>query len=185
MKFLIYSVLVFLVFLQPAFADENNMTALSDRTGLTESFFVEIGSETFEVRTTSNYDIIAVDFDHPAKRLTFSISSILENNLGEMQIPKDLLSGELSFLLNDQELQPVVRGNDQISFITLEFSGIGKNTLEIIGTESISEIIETETESVEIIPQETDMEFNPIYLVIPIAIAVGIGIAVAIKKKQS
>ena len=107
---------------------------LSDATGLVKRLDVQTGGHTFEVKTVSNFDITNFDFDDNEKRLTFHIVSGLENNLSEIIIPLNFLGGNLTFYLNDEEIFPKVNSNEKISFITLNFTGLGSNKLEIIGT---------------------------------------------------
>ena len=76
---------------------------LSDATGLVNRFDIETGGHVFEITTTANFDVSDVDFDKDEKQLTFYIVSSLENNLGEIIIPANLLSGNFTFLLNDQD----------------------------------------------------------------------------------
>jgi len=110
---------------------------LSDATGLVNQLDVQIDEHTFEVETVSNFDIPNFEFDGDKKKLTLYISSGLENNLGELIIPHDLLGGNLTFYLNDQEYFPKLNSNEKISFVTLNFTGSGDNTLEIFGTTNL------------------------------------------------
>ena len=110
---------------------------LSDATGLANHLDVKIGEHTFEVETVSNFDIPNFEFDGDGKKLTLYISSGLENNLGELIIPHDLLGGNLTFYLNDQEYFPKINSNEKIFFVTLNFTGSGDNTLEIFGTTNL------------------------------------------------
>ena len=82
------------------------------------------------------------EFDKDEKKLTLYISSGLENNLGEVILPQNLLGGNLTFYLNGQEYIPQVRTNEKISFVTLNFTGIGDNTLDIVGTDYLSGLTE-------------------------------------------
>jgi len=125
-KLLLPSLLV-LVF-TPAFG------ALSDATGLVNRFDIETGGQVFEIKTTANFDVEKVEFDKDKKQLTFYIVSSLENNLGEIIIPKGLLSGNFTFYLNDQEYQPKIQSNERIAFITLNFTGLGNNKVDVIAT---------------------------------------------------
>jgi len=110
---------------------------LSDATGLANQLDVQIGEHTFEVETVSNFDIPNFEFDGDEKKLTLYISSGLENNLGELVIPHDLLGRNLTFYLNDQKYFPKINSNEKISFVTLNFTGSGNNTLEIFGTTNL------------------------------------------------
>ena len=113
---------------------------LSDATGLVNRIDVQAGGHTFEIETVSNYNIKDFDFDEDQKHLTLYISSGLENNLGELIIPKNLLGGNFTFYLNDQEFFPKQNSNEKISFITLNFTGSGDNKLDIFGTSSLSDM---------------------------------------------
>ncbi|MFB5613650.1 MAG: CFI-box-CTERM domain-containing protein [Candidatus Nitrosomaritimum yanchengensis] len=140
--FLLLSLLV-LVF-TPAFG------ALSDATGLVNRFDIETGGHVFEITTTSNFDVSEIDFDKDQKKLTLHIVSSLENNLGELIIPRDLLSGNFTFFLNGQEYFPVVKSNDKIAFITMNFTGSGNNKVDVFATNYLENLDEMENSNVEI-----------------------------------
>lgn len=115
---------------------------VSDRTGLKQNFVIETGGYDFPVDLISNFNVEDIEFSSEDKRLTFYINSVLENNLAEIQIPINLINGNFTFILNDQEIIPIVRQNQKISFITLEFFGDGKHKLDIIGTTYLPEFSE-------------------------------------------
>ena len=85
----------------------------------------------------SNFDVTDHEFDKDEKRLTIFIKSGLENNLGEVIIPKILLGGNFTFYLNDLEFNPKIKSNEKISFVTLNFTGLGDNKIDIIATEAL------------------------------------------------
>jgi hypothetical protein len=129
--------LVLFLIITPAYAEP-----LSNATGLINRLDVQAKGHSFEVKTVSNFDVIDHEFDKDEKRLTIFISSGLENNLGEIIIPKILLSGNFTFYLNGMEYNPKIKSNDQISFITLNFTGIGNNKIDIIATESLVGVVD-------------------------------------------
>ncbi|HUU49043.1 MAG TPA: CFI-box-CTERM domain-containing protein [Nitrosopumilaceae archaeon] len=108
--------------------------AISDATGLVNRFDIETGGHLFEVIVTANFDVQEVEFDKNKKQLTFHLVSSLENNLGEIIIPRNLLSGNFTFYLNDQEHYPKIKSNAKIAFITLNFTGSGNNKVDVIAT---------------------------------------------------
>ena len=114
---------------------------LSDRTGLVNRLDVESGGYSFEVEIVSNFDVVDHEFDKDEKKLTIFIQSGLENNLGELIIPKTL-SGNFTFYLNDQPYNPKIKSNDKISFITLNFTGTGSHKIDIIATNTPVEVEE-------------------------------------------
>ena len=142
LNFLLLSLLV-LVF-TPAFG------AISDATGLVNRFDIETGGHLFEITTTSNFDVSEIDFDKDQKKLTIHIVSSLENNLGELIIPRDLLSGNFTFNLNGQEYFPVVKSNDKIAFITMNFTGSGNNQVDVFATNYLENLDEMEDNDMEI-----------------------------------
>ena len=111
---------------------------LSDATGLINRMNIQTSGYDFEVVLTANFDLLDYDFDINNKQLILYLDSGLENNLGEIIIPATLLSGDFRFYLNDQEFFPKVQSDEKISFITLNFSGLGNNVVKIIGTEYLS-----------------------------------------------
>lgn len=126
---------------------------LSDATGLVNRLDVQSAGHTFEVKTVSNFDIYNFDFNRDEKLLTLYISSGLENNLGEIIVPSDLLGGNFTLLLNGQEHPVKIKSNDKISFITLNFTGSGNNLVEILATEALSGVAKKpQDETVAIVP---------------------------------
>lgn len=113
---------------------------LSDKTGLNNRLYVDAGGQEFEILVTANYDVSGSKFDLPQKTLTINIISGIGDNLGEITIPRTLLDGRLTAALNDHDYEPVMRSNDRIWFITTEFNGTGTHTLQITGTESVSDV---------------------------------------------
>ena len=133
---------------------------LSDATGLINRIDIQTSGYDFEVVLTANFDLLDYDFDINNKQLILYLDSGLENNLGEIIIPATLLSGDFRFYLNDQEFFPKVQSDEKISFITLNFSGLGNNVVKIIGTEYLSgldDIIPIENNS----SKSVDNDFLP------------------------
>jgi len=133
--FLIIPILLFLI-ITPAFGQ------LSDRTGFVNRLDVDAGGYTIEVKVVSNFNVLDHEFDTDEKRLTIFINSGLENNLGEIIIPKILLDGNFTFYLNDMPYNQKIKSNDKISFITLNFTGVGDNKVDIIATETLTRVEE-------------------------------------------
>jgi len=133
LKSLLLIPLLLVLIVTPAFGQ-----LLSEKTGLVNRFDVETGGYTFEVKTVSNFDVIDHEFDKDEKRLTIFINSGLENNLGEIIIPKILLDGNFTFYINDMQYDPNIKSNEKISFITLNFTGIGNHKIDIIATETLA-----------------------------------------------
>ena len=133
MRIFLLLVVASMLFLGPAFGQ------ISDKTGWRQHFEIQTGGYEFDVGATTNFDVTNYEFDKDEKRLTLFINSGLENNLAEIEIPKNLINGNFTFYLNGQEIFPNVRGNEKISFIVLEFPGAGVHKLDIIGTTYLPE----------------------------------------------
>jgi hypothetical protein len=131
LKIILLIPLLLVLIISPAFGQ------LSDATGLVKRIDVDVIGHTFEVVTTSNFDLSDHEFDKDEKRLTFFVNSGLENNLGEVIIPSELLSGNFTFYINDLESTQKVKSNGDISFVTLVFNGTGNNKIDIIGTDAL------------------------------------------------
>jgi len=136
LKLLLFIPILLVLIVTPAFG------ALSDATGLINRLDVDAGGYTLEVKVVANFDVIDHEFDKDEKRLTIFIVSSLENNLGEIIIPKILLDGNFTFYLNDVQLNQKIKSNDRIAFITLNFTGVGNNKIDIIATKTIAGIEE-------------------------------------------
>lgn len=117
----------------------NAFGQLSDRTGLKQVFTIETGGYSFPVEVVSNFSVENTEFSSEEKKLTLHIFSNTQNNLAEIQIPKNLINGNFTFFVNGQEIFPKVQTNEQISFIFIEFPGNGTSTVEIIGTTYLPE----------------------------------------------
>ncbi|ABK77582.1 hypothetical protein CENSYa_0950 [Cenarchaeum symbiosum A] len=89
--------------------------------------------------TTSNFDVTGHEFVAEERRLTLFIDSNVEDNISEMVIPVNLINGNFTFMLNGEELLPLVRTGGDISFITAEFPGSGEHRLDIVGTTYLPE----------------------------------------------
>ncbi|MEK6962714.1 MAG: hypothetical protein AABX15_05540 [Thermoproteota archaeon] len=112
---------------------------LSDRTGLKQVFTIETGGYSFPVEVVSNFNVEETVFSAEEKKLTFHVFSSLQNNIAEIQIPKNLINGNFTFFVNGTEVFPNVQTSDKISFVFMEFAGNGTNRIEIIGTTYLPE----------------------------------------------
>ena len=135
---------------------------LSDATGIINRLDVQTSGYAFEIKLTSNFDLTDYTFDKDEKQITLYFDSALENNLAEIIIPKDLLSGNFMFYLNDQAFLPRVESNKQISFITLNFTGSGTNVVKIIGSEYLVGL-DSITYS-DILPLDSEFLFNNYFI---------------------
>ena len=130
MKSLIVFSVILIFVINPAYGQP-----LSDATGLINRLDIQTSDHDFEVVLTSNFDLVDYNFDKNNKQLTLYLDSGLENNLGEIIIPSNLLNGDFTFFLNDQEFFPKILSSERVHFITLKFTGLGSHVLSISGSE--------------------------------------------------
>lgn len=104
---------------------------LSDKMGLNNRFHVDVDGNEFEVLATANFDIETLQYNKDGPTLRFYLTSGLENNLGELTIPKALAGGPLDVYLDGNIIPSRILGNDLIWFILVDFNGTGTHTLEI------------------------------------------------------
>jgi len=157
--------------------------SLSDATGIINRLDVQTSGHLFEIKLTSNFDLTDYAFDKDEKEITLYFDSALENNLAELIIPKDLLSGNFIFYVNNQEFSPRVESNEKISFITLNFTGSGSNVVKIIGSEylvGLDPIISNDTLSLDYEPVFDDYF---VWIVLGSAFAVIVTCVVIIVRK--
>ena len=165
--------------------------SLSDATGLVNRLDIQTSGKTFEIEVVSNFEVTDFDFNKDEKKLTIYIDSGLENNLGEIIIPNDLLKGDFTFYLNDEEISPKIKKKKKISFISLNFAGSGNNKLDIFGTIYLNGLIENNEISLpspDLTPS-IDYDYGLISVIIIIIILIAGSIAAALilakKRKQS
>ena len=157
---------------------------LSDATGLINRFDVQTSGHTFEIKLTSNFDLIDYSFDKDQKQIILYLDSGLENNLGEIIIPQNLVSGDFTFYLNDQEFFPKIQSNEKIHFITLNFTGSGSHIITISGSEYLSgltEIVSIENE-IPITNETSSDNYFVWFIVAEILIIIAVFAVIKLKK---
>ena len=107
--------------------------------GLKKVITIETGGYQFEVEVIGTFQVDEIEFSKDDKKITLYLTNAITNNLGEMQIPINLINGNFTFFLDGEEIFPKVQQDDRISFITFEFEGKENHTLEIIGTTYLPE----------------------------------------------
>ncbi|MGH1569141.1 MAG: hypothetical protein ACRBBZ_08220 [Nitrosopumilus sp.] len=182
MKIILLTSIALLFLLTPAYGQ-----LLSDATGLVNRLDVQTGGYSFEVKIVSNFDISNFEFDEDEKKLTLYMNSGLENNLGEVMIPQNLIGGNMTFYLNDLEYFPNVNTNEKISFLILNFTGSGENKLEIFGTTYLSGLGKiTETVPSSNLTPSVAYDDESIYVIILTLLIIGgiIGIVIFAAKRR-
>ena len=113
-------------------------TLLSDATGIINRFEVQRGSSIFEISVVANFDAYGINYHQDKQVVNLYIDSSLNNNIGEMILPLEVLDGKLDFLMDGQPYEPVVNSADDVYFIVLNFTGTGEHELIIRGENASS-----------------------------------------------
>ncbi len=180
MKIIILLVLLSVVTVTPVYGQ------LSDATGFVHNLDVSASGYVFPVQVVANFGIPDFTFNEEEKTLALFISSSLEDNLGEVILPKDLLGGNLTFSLNGEAYHPTVHDNQKISFITLNFIGSGENTITITGTTHLFGLVPTNTvQSVMPISEKYDSATLELLVLILSLIAAVIAVLYLLKLKKN
>ena len=130
---MIKKLLIFLVILSIVvpFADA---VPLSDKTGLKFTFPVKTDDYSFVGEATENLDITNLDFDKEKKSITLFVLSSLENNSLEVSFPNKLIGGNYSIFLDGEKFTPKLQTGSNTTFVTMDFIGMGKHNIMIVGT---------------------------------------------------
>lgn len=149
---------LFVVVMSVAIDNPVHAQSLSDATGLVTRIDIPTDNGTFEVVITSSFDILDHSFDVENKRLTLNTSPGLSENIAEIIIPVNLLSGDITIHVDDILHDVNVRSTDTVSFLVLRFSDDTEPTLrdgyviDIIGTKTDVNVYIPEPSSDHILP---------------------------------
>ena len=130
---MIKKLLIFLVILSIVvpFADA---IPLSDKTGFKFTFPIKTDDYSFVIEATGNLDITNLDFDKEKKSITLFILSSSENNFLEVSFSNNLIGGDYSIFLDGVKFTPKLQAGSNTTFVIMDFVGMGKHKIEIVGT---------------------------------------------------
>ena len=94
---------------------------------------ITVDGENYEIIFGSNFAVSPPTFSASDRMLQFNIETSLESkNIGEIVIPRTLMDGEFTVLLDDNEITYHLSDSSKISVISIIFDGKGKHTLDIL-----------------------------------------------------
>ena len=100
--------------------------------GFVNKYMISTSEQNFEIVFSANFLISSHAFSASDKTIQFEIeTSLEEENIGEIIIPRDLIDGEFVILLDGKEISASVHKSSKSSVVSIEFDGKGKHTLEI------------------------------------------------------
>jgi len=110
-----------------------------DHPGLQKDWDIKTGNYTFHLVTVSNFDVTNMTFNKENKEIILDVTSPHEQNLAEIQIPHNLIAGNLTAFVNGTQIYPKIQQDNRISFLTINFDNKGENKVHVIGTTYLPE----------------------------------------------
>ena len=95
MKSILFLTIVLFFVISPTHAQ----LPLSDATGFINRLNIQTSGQVFEIKLVSYFDLTDYRFEKDQKQLILYLESWLENNLGDIIVPKNLLTGNFTFYL--------------------------------------------------------------------------------------
>ncbi len=100
---------------------------------------VKADQYTFNVNTTTNYDMQNVTFNKDAKTLTFLGNSSHTENIAEIEIPSNLIGGNYTIYQDGKQITPIVLRNGNLTTVILKSNDTGSLRTDISGTTYLPE----------------------------------------------
>ncbi len=94
---------------------------------------------TFHVITVTNYDVQNVTFNKTNKELVFTSNSTHGGNIAEIEIPTNLIGGNLTVSQNGKPISAIVVPGTDSSTIMLKFNQTGTVNTSVFGTTYLPE----------------------------------------------
>ena len=123
----------------PAFAETIKAPKGLDHPGIRWDWNIKAESYTFDVTTVSNYDMQNVTFNKATKELIFTGNSPHSGNIAEIEIPHNLIGGNLTIMQDGKSLSPLIIPGTNSSTIMLKFNQTGLSTTSVMGTTYLPE----------------------------------------------
>ncbi len=105
--------------------------------GFVNKYVISADGYNFEITFTTNVQVLSHSFNANDKMLHFDIiAGHDQSNVTEIIIPRDLFDGELTILLDSEEISPSVNKTDKSSVVSIEFPGTPETsrTIDITAT---------------------------------------------------
>ena len=133
------SSVIFLGFLSSqAFAQEPAISS-GPHMGIKWDWKINAENYTFHVITVTNYDVQNVTFNKTNKELVFTSNSTHDGNIAEIEIPTNLIGGNLTVSQNGKPISAIVVPGTDSSTIMLKFNQTGTVNTSVFGTTYLPE----------------------------------------------
>lgn len=137
--FIILLIVTLGLFSIPAFADKPNVQSGLSYPGIKWEWKIKAENYTFIVTTVSNYDMQNAELDKGNKTLIFRGNSSHSENIAEIEIPHNLIGGNLTVFQEGKMLSPIIINGANSSTIMLKFNQSGLTTTKVVGTTYLPE----------------------------------------------
>ena len=123
----------------PAFAQTVQAPKGLDYPGIKWDWNIKAENYTFDVVSVSNYDMKNVTFNKVNKELVFSGNSSHSENIAEIEIPSNLIGGDLTVMQDGKPIPAIVIPGTNSSTIMLKFNQTGLSITSVMGTTYLPE----------------------------------------------
>jgi hypothetical protein len=110
-----------------------------DHPGIKWDWKIKAENYTFDVVTVSNYDMKNVTFNKINKELVFTGNSTHDGNIAEIDIPNNLIGGNLTVTQDGKPVSAIVIPGTDSSTIMLKFNQTGTLDTSVFGTTYLPE----------------------------------------------
>ena len=122
----------------PAFAQEVSSKGLT-YPGIKWEWKFKAENYTFDVVTVSNYDMKNATFNKTNKELIFIGNSTHVGNIAEIEIPHNLIGGNLTVTQDGKPISSIIIPGKDSSTIMLKFNQTGAINTSVVGTTYLPE----------------------------------------------
>jgi len=123
----------------PAFAQQPTAPKGIESPGIKWEWKIKAENYTFIVVTVSNYDMKNVTFNKINKELIFSGNSTHGGSIAEIEIPKNLIGGNLTVTQEGKPVSALIIPGTNSSTIMLKFNQTGLINTSVVGTTYLPE----------------------------------------------
>ena len=117
----------------PAFAQQVTAPKGLDHPGIKWDWKIKAENYTFDVVTVSNYDMKNVTFNKINKELIFTSNSTHDGNIAEIEIPRNLIGGNLTVSQDGKPISAIIIPGTDSSTVMLKFNQTGLTKTSIVG----------------------------------------------------
>lgn len=121
-----------------AFAQEPTLSS-GPHMGIKWNWKIKAENYTFVVVTVSNYDMKNVTFNKVNKELVFTGDSVHQGNIAEIEIPHNLIGGNLTVTQDGKPISSIIIPGTNSSTIMLKYNQTGLVNTSIVGTTYLPE----------------------------------------------